>query len=386
MKICLINNLYKPYAKGGAERIVELQAEGLVKAGHEVFIITTRPIFTNTQHPAPSTYYLSGLYYNLNKIPKILRLPWHLVDMLDISNYFKIKSILKKEKPDMIITHNLKGLGYLIPGVIKYLKIKHIHVLHDIQLLHPSGLMLCGKEKKTDNFFAKIYANLCCWLFGSPDIIISPSKWLMKLHEEKNFFNQSKKIILPNPAIILPENKGIKKINKTFRFLYAGQIEEHKGISFLIKSFNAFCQNSKLKNFELAIAGTGSKLEKVKHLAGSNKHIKFLGLKNNEEIKKIMEESGCLIVPSLCYENSPTVIYEATAAGLPVLTARLGGITELVRELGGILFKAGNEGDLMRQMRWIMDNSEKLEKIQGESRKKIEKLSLDNYIKTLLSA
>ena len=213
MKVCLINNLYKPYAKGGAERIVELQAEGLARAGHKVFVISTKPLFvaSDIRHPRlpkpgtggqakSDTYYLSGLYYNLNKIPKILRLPWHLIDMFDIGNYLKIKSILKKEKPDIVITHNLKGLSYLIPKVVKCLKIKHIHILHDIQLLHPSGLMLCQKEKQLDGLFAKLYTNLCRWLFASPAVVISPSKWLMELHEEKNFFKNSKLLILPNPA------------------------------------------------------------------------------------------------------------------------------------------------------------------------------------------
>ena len=31
MKICLINNLYKPYSKGGAERVVEIIVEELKK-------------------------------------------------------------------------------------------------------------------------------------------------------------------------------------------------------------------------------------------------------------------------------------------------------------------------------------------------------------------
>ena len=147
MKICLINNLYKPYNRGGAERIVELIAAGLQGARHEVFLITTKPIGRKQKAESrkQKVYYINALYYNLNKLPKILRLFWHLCDMFDIGSYFKVKAILKKEKPDVVMTHNLKGVGYLIPSVIKNLGIKHIHTLHDIQLLHPSGLMMHGK-------------------------------------------------------------------------------------------------------------------------------------------------------------------------------------------------------------------------------------------------
>ena len=40
MKICFINNLYKPYNKGGAETVIENIMSGLVFRGHEVVLIT----------------------------------------------------------------------------------------------------------------------------------------------------------------------------------------------------------------------------------------------------------------------------------------------------------------------------------------------------------
>ncbi|MCK5590955.1 MAG: hypothetical protein KAI72_03265 [Candidatus Pacebacteria bacterium] len=52
MKICLINNLYKPYARGGAEQIVKNIADGLSKKNHLVFIIATKPYFGDRQTEA----------------------------------------------------------------------------------------------------------------------------------------------------------------------------------------------------------------------------------------------------------------------------------------------------------------------------------------------
>ena len=42
MKFCRITNLYPPYVRGGAERVVELLVEGL-RAKGEVLLITTQP-------------------------------------------------------------------------------------------------------------------------------------------------------------------------------------------------------------------------------------------------------------------------------------------------------------------------------------------------------
>ncbi len=152
MKVCLINNLYEPYSRGGAEQIVKNIADGLNKKNHRVFIITTRPdvepSFGEAMAGKCRIYYLKSLYYNLNKVPKFFRLFWHFFDLFDFYSYFKIKKILKKENPDLVITHNLKGIGYLTPLAIKKSKIKYFHTLHDVQLAIPSGLLINGEKKK----------------------------------------------------------------------------------------------------------------------------------------------------------------------------------------------------------------------------------------------
>ena len=40
--------------------------------------------------------------------------------------YFTVKRILDVEKPDVIHTHNLKGIGYLI-FTVRRLRIRHVH-------------------------------------------------------------------------------------------------------------------------------------------------------------------------------------------------------------------------------------------------------------------
>lgn len=388
MKVCLINNLYKPYNRGGAEAIVEIIANGLKEKGHEVFIVTTKSI-TNPKKAKDDlkVYRIRAFnltsYYNLRHIPKIFRIFWHLFDMFDVISSYRAKSIFKKEKPDTIITNNLKGLGLLMPRIIKKLKIKHIHVLHDIQLLHPSGLMFCSKEKKLDSRISKIYKSLTRPLIASPDIIISPSRWLLDLHSKNNFFKKSELKTIANP-IKIKNNTSINNNPKKFNFLFVGQIEEHKGVLPLINSYTRLCQNNLLKNSSLTFIGKGKLVKDAKKLSLNNKNIKFLGWLNREEYFKVMKESSCMVVPSLCYENSPTVIYEAASIGLPVLASRLGGIPELIHNFGGFLYNPKNEGDLMYQMKWIYNNQDKLKKISARSKEKIKKLAQNIYIDKLL--
>mgnify|MGYP001481698211 CR=1 FL=1 len=357
MKICLLNNLYPPYYRGGAERVVENQVKKLLADGHDVFVITTKPSMSSPKLGPASPNRGEGVpkaegyrvyrfyplniisYYHLNKLPASPRVLWRLIDTFNFHSYFKIKKILRTEKPDIIYAHNLTGLGLLIPRLIKKLKIKYIQTMHDVVGVRPSGLLLFGHE--SENILVKLWTRLNRVLYGSPEEVIFPSAWLNNYYETHGFFPQSKKVVIRNfviPADNLLSNKKPKSPDK-ITFLYIGQIETHKGILFLVKTVNELLVTS----YELLIIGSGSQLELVKKLAKENPRIKFLGYQSPDKIKAYLQQADYTIVPSLCYENSPTVIFESLAAGVPVIAANLGGIPELLRVgENGYLFKPGN--------------------------------------------
>ena len=374
MKICLINNLYKPFNRGGAEKITETIANGLIKDGHEVFVITTKPYGKSPiSNERPKIYYLNSLYYNLNKLPKSSRLFWQIWNMFNFVGYFKIKNILTAEKCDAVITNNLMGVGFLTPLAIKSLKIKHLHIAHDIQLIHPSGLMYYGEEGIIDGFFSKIYAGICRVLFNSPPAIIFPSNWLRDFYVKRNFFKKSKIIVLPNPAEIAQGQEG--KRSGSFKFLFSGQIEKHKGVFLLIDAFNKIAK--KYTEVELLVAGGGTQLEAARQRAGDNKNIKFLGWSGDEAADKLLYAADCLVYPSLVYENCPNAIQRALAVGLPILASDLGGIPELVNKNAGLLFKPADIDDLVEKMAWMIENRHSFQ-VAVQAGFKIE-----NYIKEL---
>ena len=347
MKICLINNLYHPYARGGAEKIVALRARELSDQGHNVKIISGRPLFSKPML-ATADYYLPSCYFNLTRVPIFLRLFWHIFDAFDFITAWKVKRILKIEKCDLVITHNLKGLSFLIPRVVAKLKIEHHHTLHDIQLLHPSGLLLHGKERKIKTILANVYIKINQFLFNSPQKIISPSKWLLDLHRQNGFFQKSLCVVMQNPT---ESKKNIVSTNfelpsgtqDKFKFLYLGQMEDHKGVYLLLKTF----LNLKIDNVVLIFAGDGKELLKLKKMANGAQNVIFLGRIDGARVPGLMRACDCLVVPSLCYENSPTVIYEAKQNNLPIVASRLGGIPELLDD--DQLF-IPNENDLARKI------------------------------------
>lgn len=366
MKICLCNNLYGKFSHGGAETVVSLMAAEFKKAGHEVFLMTTKPKDKKdlkdkekiSENPDLKIYYLNSKFYNLADLNIFTRLLWHINDIFSINKYYKIKSILKKEKPELVVTHNLMGLGFLTPLAIKKLKIRHEHFLHDIQLLHPSGLMIYGHENILDSFAALTYQKITKSLLASPAKIISPSKWLLDMHIDRDFFNKSEIEIRPfkwakNNNGGSNGRDGNNEIKKSFnKFLFVGQIEEQKGIFLLINAFKKIAK-PELSLIIVSRNGGGKLAEAIK-LASDDSRIKIISPLSFEETKKIMENSDCLIVPSLCYENSPTVIYGAHEAGLRVIASDIGGIPEIVNE-NDLLFEPENESHLISQINKIRE-------------------------------
>ncbi len=146
MRICLINSLLE---RGGAEQVVRTLAQGLKTAQNEVFIITTAERAGEAEIDGIKVYYIkpANLFWfgDINHKPAWLRLIWHVIDMFNFSGQKQVREILEKEKPDLVNTHNLKGVSYLIPRLIKKLGIKHLHTIHDVQLANPSGLIIVGR-------------------------------------------------------------------------------------------------------------------------------------------------------------------------------------------------------------------------------------------------
>ena len=350
MKIAVINNLYYPYNRGGAETLIKQMVADFKSQNHEVFLITSEPRGRKDKIKNPETnelrsYHFPSHYYNLAHWPSPRKVLWHFSNIFSFAKTTAIKKVLNQEKPDLVITHNLVGLGFRLPLAIKKLKIRHEHYLHDIQLLYPSGLLIWGQEKIIDSWSAKIYQFFTRAFLGSPAKVISPSQWLLNEHRRRGFFKDSETELRYFRAKLPPADYSPRQREKNF--LFVGQIEKHKGIIFLIKTFLSVIETK--PELKLTIIGDGDCLEEAKKLAANSQQIEFTGRLESSLVKSLMQKNDCLILPSLCYENAPLTIYEAQAAGLPVLASRIGGIPEIINEHDR-LFNPGDKQDLQKQI------------------------------------
>jgi len=391
MKICLVSNLYPPYILGGAEIYAERVAKYLAKE-NEVIVITTKP-FSGLSSLKPSVEYKDrvkiyrffplNFYYTYYCAQKtfLVKPFWHLIDLWNPHSYFVIKNIAKKEKPDVVHTHNLGGLSTSAASAIRPLRIPHVHTLHDYALLSPwSNLLRSGKIIKKFNIFDKICQKVKRYFMNEVDVIIAPSKFVMNGHIKNGFFLNCKKIVLPS-GIELPKQKSVEKSYEIIDILYVGQVSEYKGVDILIKASKKIDSD----NTQLHIIGEGAGLEKFKKLAGGDKRIKFYGFLQRQELKELYKKANLLIVPSICYDNSPTVIYESFSFGIPVIGSRIGGIPELIEEgYNGFLFEAGNVEELEDMINKVIKKPEQLREMGRNALDFVKKYEITVHVSELM--
>jgi glycosyltransferase involved in cell wall biosynthesis len=130
-------------------------------------------------------------------------------------------------------------------------------------------------------------------------------------------------------------------------------------------------------NFIFHIVGNGEKLEEIKKITEGDVRFIIYGRKTGSDVEEIWRKIILTIVPSLCYENSPTVIFESLLRNIPVLASDIGGIPEIVpREF---LFETGDENSFMEKIKWFLENREKLPEI------KFTEINVGDYVDKILT-
>jgi glycosyltransferase involved in cell wall biosynthesis len=371
MKICLINNLFKPFNVGGAENVVETIAKLLVNAGHDVRVLTIG--VAGLKEISLDGYKLVQLenkfiYHRINSQQQniLKKMLWHWQNVFSFMHAQQVEDYFLDWQPDLVWTHNLSGFGWQVVKVINKFALRHWHELHDFQLINPLGTFLYKQKKQLNKLpiHLAVYSWLAKNIFNKIDLVISPSEFLLTSHQNFNFFKDCKTEVLPNPVSCLDQEKReVTKINGFVKLLYVGQLEEHKGVRLLLKIFSLI-NNS---NLRLVMVGEGALLEECKRFAQYDGRVEVAGKVDSSLIPRYYRAADVVVYPSECFENMPTVIAEANLCGRMVLASDIGGIGEMIVDgVNGWLIETGNINAWVNAIKKILKNPEDM--INNESR------------------
>lgn len=288
--------------------------------------------------------------------------------------------MLLEEKPDIILTHNLKGIGLRVPEMLQKNKIPFIHTLHDVQLSIPSGLIIYNEKNWLNRSFLRSwYERWVKKFFGKPNRVISPSKFLADFYKERGFFKKQEIDILQNPAphFTLPD-RGERQPGP-LRLLFVGQLEKHKGILLLLDALDQV-----KAPVELHIAGEGKLKEYLSERMTRDRKVTYHGYVSTEQLQQLFMMTDSIVVPSLCYENSPTVIYESLQSGVPAIVADAGGAAELIQNgENGYIVEPGNQQALTRAIERMAEEAERFRHKDRQIRESIAPYHIEQYIEKL---
>jgi glycosyltransferase involved in cell wall biosynthesis len=198
--------------------------------------------------------------------------------------------------------------------------------------------------------------------FRSVDGFISPSRFLADRYADWGLEPARIEVIengllglAGTPAPPRPRRGG------EWVFGYFGQINEFKGVDLLLRAAALLAERRDLAGrFQFRVhgnlVGRPSFVEAFEKAAEEFPFFSYAGAYANSTVRRLMAECDYVVVPSAWWENSPTVIQEAYAAGRPVLCSGIGGMAEKVPEgVTGLHFHPGSAADLVRAMEEAAD-------------------------------
>jgi glycosyltransferase involved in cell wall biosynthesis len=136
-------------------------------------------------------------------------------------------------------------------------------------------------------------------------------------------------------------------VARPLRLVFAGRCSDIKGIETLLEALKKLPGNAPV---EVSLLGPGWDSPYGRRLLAPFAHdVRLLPptvIDADVMLRELATHDACL-VPSIWLETGPLAVYEAMAAGLPVIGSRLGGIAERIRDrVDGLLFAPGDSGQL----------------------------------------
>lgn len=373
MKILLFNTLYYPNFIGGAEKSVQNLSESYINKGHDVVVISTTDktdYFGYVNRVLVYYVNTNNIYWGFDESQHnfIEKSIWHAFDSYNTFISKKVRSILKKEKPDIVHTNNISGFSVNVWNIISELGIKIVHTLRDYHLLCPNVTMYKnGKNCIKQCTSCSIYSMPKKKLSSRVNALVGISDYILEKHLEMGYFKNivSKDVIGNDVGNIISKEKEFNPEKIVFGFI--GQLTESKGVKLLL---SVLYKLKNYSNWELVIAGKGD--EAFTMLLKDNyesERVLFIGKVQPQEFYSKID---VLVVPSLWQEPFGRVVVEGLKQKKMVIGSKRGGIIDLLPKLN--LFEP-NESELTKMIVEILEKR-KIKVIENYKEKDV----ADNYI------
>ena len=313
MKIAIIRRKFVLY--GGAEQFVQGYVHQLAEAGHDIHIFATQ--WSPSNHPNIHLHHIPS--FNLNSFFRTLSFAWFVARAVEKEPFDIIQSHEKTWKQDLYRVGDGCHMEWLeqrkrLISPLKGLFLS-INPFHRLILTLEKNLFESGQCRK---FIAisQMVKNDILKHYNCPKENISVvynGVDLKRFHPDNvnKYRNQIRKILN------IPENSTL--------ILFVGSGFERKGLKSLLQS----TQYLRSEDWRLVVMGKG-KWSKYLRLAPANLRKKIIYKEPVPDIEKYYSAADIFILPSI-YEPFGNANLEALASGLPVITTRHCGASDIIQ-------------------------------------------------------
>lgn len=268
-----------------------------------------------------------------------------LAGLCDVVSILKLASIIRKERPDVVHTHNFKdAFQAVFARFFAFVPCRLVCTRHIV------------KRGKNSTFYKWLYRKIDkivfvshlakeCFLQGVEGAALNN---LCTLHsgimpsETSCVFDLRKRYSIPNDVPML---------------MYSGRIVEEKGCHVLYEA----CSLMADKKFALFMAGSFAddeykmKLEDAACKGGFADKIIYLGFVDN--IKALLPQVDICVIPTIVPEAFGLSVAEAMIAGCAVVTTNCGAQKEFLKDgVSGVLVPANDARALLAALENLMDD------------------------------
>jgi len=167
--------------------------------------------------------------------------------------------------------------------------------------------------------------------------------------------------------------------------VFAGTLIPAKGVDYLIRALAIV--NRQFPEMKLALIGPETDKNYVSELRalikelGLKEKVLFVGQVSQVELADWFSRAKIFVLPSLS-EGLGRVIFEAMAAGLPVIGANVGGIPDLIKDSQtGWLVPPADEKELAEKIIWLLDNYDKAQAVAEKAKFSVKEIfSEEKYV------
>ncbi|ABR54509.1 glycosyl transferase group 1 [Methanococcus vannielii SB] len=330
MRISMITWEYPPIMVGGLSVHCKGLAEALVRAGHNVDIITVG--YDLLEHEN-----INGVnIYRVKPISHGNFLTWAMfmatalekkLGNLGIQNY------------DVVHCHDWMT-SFVGANVKSLSKVPYVQSVHSTEVGRCGGINSEDSRAINDSEWFSNYEsnqiitvshaikNEICSAFNVPFEKVNVIYNGINPYEFNINANDYEKYDFRRHLGILDHEKMI---------LYVGRLAYQKGVEYLIHGFQKLLYGH--PDSKLVIAGDGNMQNYLEHISwklGCRDRVIFLGFKNGDLLKKLYKYADVCVIPSI-YEPFGIVALEAMASGTPVVSSDIGGLSEIIsHEYNGV--------------------------------------------------